>query len=79
MQRGGIGWSGNDGIRMNPPGTIGGKFPQGTKKVGFNIFESLSGLSDFFNRSASSLHDVAISENAGRDSLFKTLGTSSFI
>ena len=48
-----IWWSGNDSIRMNILGTIGGNFPQGTGQGGFNIFKYLTGVSNFTNRSAS--------------------------
>ena len=49
-----IGYSGNDGIRMNPPGTIGGNFPQVL----------------YFAKSIVSWHGAAIIENPGCDILF---------
>ena len=73
IQRGGIERRGNDGIKMNPPGTIGGKWPYGTGPGGFNIFDYVKGMYDFTNRSAS-WHDSEISENPGRDRLSKNDG-----
>ena len=70
---GGIRWSGNDGIVMNTPGTIGGNDPQGTKQRGLDIFYSIRGIIDFSNRSVI-WNAEEISKNSGRDSLLKNTG-----
>ena len=75
--KGVIGQSGNDGIVMNPPGTIGGKCQQGSGKRGFDIFNSGMGISDSENRIVS-WHDEMISENYGCDRVFKTAGRKNF-
>ena len=70
VQRGGIGQSINDGIGMNPPGTIGCNFLQGAGQGGFNIFNSVAGIYDFSNSTAS-WHRASIIENDGCDNLFR--------
>ena len=73
LQWGGIRWSGNESIRMNAHGTIGGNSPQGTRWGGFNIFNYVVGISDLSTTGAL-WHGKAISENTGYDSLFKNTG-----
>ena len=58
---------------MNPPGTIGGNFPQGTNTKGFNISYSLRWVSDFSNR-RDSWRVAAISANHIINRLFKNSG-----
>ena len=55
---------------MNPPGTIGGNVPQDTGWGGGEIFNSITGISDFADMSGS-WHRAAISKNAGRENIFK--------
>ena len=62
---------------MNLPVTIGGNWPQGIKLRGFNIFDSLKGMSDCSNRIASFWHNWAISENPGHNRFFKSAGRKS--
>ena len=69
VRRGGIGRSGKDGIRMNPPGNIGCNGPQITGRGDFELFDLYTGMSDFSNVAV-----LSISENSGRDSLFKNTG-----
>ena len=73
VRRLGIGWSGNDGIRMNPPGIISVNGPQGTGGRGFEIFDFVAGISDL-NNSGAQCHNESIIENPGCYSLFKNYG-----
>ena len=78
MQRGGFGWSGNYGIEMNPPGTIGSNLPHGTGTGSSKIFDSRRGMSYLSNRSESLCNSAAISENPERDNIFKISGHKNF-
>ena len=67
-----IGCIRNENIKKNPPGTIRGKCPRVIKPGSLEIFESIIGMSIFFNRSASICHGTSISaKKPGRDSIFK--------
>ena len=65
-------------IEMNPPGKIGGNFLQGTRQKVFKIFSSVAGMLHFTKISAS-WHGAVISENAGYNSLFKSVGRENFL
>ena len=70
IRKGGIHRSDNEGIGMNPLGTIGGNLPNCNGRGGFGIFNSFTGIPDFTNRSVP-WHGAMIGENSGCDSLFK--------
>ena len=55
---------------MNPPRTIGGNVPHGTRWRGFDIFDSIAGI-PFFTNSIAPWHNEAICENNGHKSLKK--------
>ena len=63
---------------MNPHGTIEIILPQGNGTGSFNIFDSLSVVSDFADKSAP-WHGTAISENPGHNSLFKNAGRNNVL
>ena len=60
VQRVGIRWRSNDGIYMNPPGTIGGKFPHITVQGNLTSSTTSGGYLFFYNRSAFSWHCAEI-------------------
>ena len=68
-----FGQSSNDVIGMNPPRTIRGIIPQITKHWSFNIFDSIAGMSDIFNR-REVWHGEVIIEIAGGNSILKNAG-----
>ena len=70
VRRRGIGKIGDGGIKINPPGTVRGNVPQGNRWRCYKIFDSVTGVYYFSNRSAP-WNDEAISENAGNTSLYK--------
>ena len=76
VQRGGIMWSSNYVISMNPPVTTGVIIPHVTRQGSFNLFNPIRGKSDFSDRSVL-LYGAAISENPGGDRIFKIAGRKS--
>ena len=70
-QRGVFGRSNNDNIGINPRGTIGSNFLQVTRQGGFGVFDYIWGTLDLFNRSVRQCHNASISDNPGRDIIFK--------
>ena len=63
---------------MNPPGTIGGNVPQDTTQRGFDIFDSIMGIYNFYNR-REPWQDEVIRGNVGCNSLFINAGREKYI
>ena len=75
-----IGCIRNENIKKNPPGTIRGKCPRVIKPGSLEIFESIIGMSIFFNRSASICHGTSISaKNLDATVFSKMLGARLFL